>query len=67
MGHQHDLVATDRPARADACRETNLDPNPGPPRKSPVTEEQKTEKARVWAKAHRARVKAVLEESLAGR
>lgn len=37
---------------------TNLDPNPGPSKRSPMSEEERKEKARAYARDLRARQKA---------
>lgn len=37
---------------------TNLDPSPAPPKKTPMSEEERKEKARVYARDLRARRKA---------
>lgn len=46
-------------------RGTNLDPNPAPAKKAPQTEEERKEKARIWARENRARQKAAREAAAA--
>lgn len=43
-------------------RGTNLDPSPAPVKKAPMTEAERKEKARLWAREHRKRQKAERDE-----